>query len=73
MPKTTVIFSVEAAGQMYNQTNYLVYLGGNFNHNVDLSIEVNLRIRNAWHTASGSTPSNFTTDRALPSSSKYGC
>ena len=48
MPEPTAIFSVEATGQMCNQTNKFVYLGGNFNHNVDLSIEVNRRIRNAW-------------------------
>ena len=40
----------------------------------DLSIEVNRRIRNACMVpASGSTHSNCTTDRALPSSSKSGC
>ena len=44
----TVIFSVEAAGQVYNQTNEFVYLAGNVNHNIDLSIEVDRRIRNAW-------------------------
>ena len=33
---------------MYNQTNELVYLGANVNHNADLSIEVDPRIRNAW-------------------------
>ena len=38
MPESTAIFSVEAAGQVYNQTNEFVYLGGN----------VNRRIRNAW-------------------------
>ena len=38
----------EAAGQVYNQTNEFVYLGGNVNHNADLSIEVNRRIRNVW-------------------------
>ena len=63
---------VEAAGQVYNQTNEYVYLGGNVNHNADLSIEAT----GAYAThgaASGSTPSNCTTDRALPSSSKYKC
>ena len=45
MPESTATFSVEAAGQVYNQT---VYLGGNVNHNADLSIEVDRRIRNAW-------------------------
>ena len=39
--------SVEAAGQVYNQTNEFVYLGENVNHNADLSIEVDRRIRNA--------------------------
>ena len=48
MPEPTAIFSVEAAGQVYNQTNEFVYLGGNVNHNADLSIEVDRRIRNAW-------------------------
>ena len=36
MPESTVIFSVEATGQVYNQTNEFVYLGGNVNHNADL-------------------------------------
>ena len=48
MPVSTATFSVEAAGQMYNQTNKFVYLGGNVNHNADLSIVVDRRIRNAW-------------------------
>ena len=47
-PKSTAIFSVEAAGQVYNQTNEFVYLGENVTHNADLSIEVDRRIRNAW-------------------------
>ena len=48
IPESTATFSVEVAGQMYNQTNELVYLGGNVNHNDDLSIEVGRCIRNAW-------------------------
>ena len=48
MPESSTTFSVEAAGQVYNQTNEFVYLGGNANHNTDLSIEVDRRIRNAW-------------------------
>ena len=48
MPESTATFSVEAAGQVYNQTNEFIYLGGNVNHNADLSIEVDRRIRNAW-------------------------
>ena len=48
IPESTATFSVEAAAQVYNQTNEFVYLGGNVNHNADLSIEVDRRIRNAW-------------------------
>ena len=48
MPESTATFSVEAAGQVYNQTNEFVYLGGNFNHNAELSIVVDRGIRNAW-------------------------
>ena len=48
MPESTATFSVEAAGQVYNQTNEFVYLGGNVSHNADLSIKVDRRIRNAW-------------------------
>ena len=48
MPEYTAIFNVEAAGQVYNQTNEFVYLGGNVNHTVDLSIEIDRRIRKAW-------------------------
>ena len=48
MPESTASFSVEAAGQVYNQTNEFVYLRGNVNHNADLSIEVDRRVRNAW-------------------------
>ena len=47
VPESTAIFSVEAAAQVYNQTNEFPYLEGNVNHNADLSIEVNRRIRNA--------------------------
>ena len=64
MPESTATFRVEAAGQVYNQTNEFVYLGGNINHNADLSIEVDRRIRNAWCSFR-----NCTTVRALPSSS----
>ena len=43
----TAIFSVEAAGQVFYQPNEFVHLGGTANHNADLSIEVDRRIRNA--------------------------
>ena len=48
MPESTTTFGVEAAGQVYNQTNEFAYLGGNINHNADLSIVVARRVRNAW-------------------------
>ena len=48
MPESTATFSVEAADQVYNQTNEFVYFGGNVSHNADLSIEVDRRVRNAW-------------------------
>ena len=48
MPESTAIFSIEAAGQGYNQTNEFVHLEGNVNHNADLSIEVDRRICSAW-------------------------
>ena len=73
MPKSTATFSVEAVGQVHNQTNEVVYLGGNVNHNADLSIELGRRAYATHGAASGSTPSNCTTHRALPSSSKSGC
>ena len=50
MPEATVIFSVEAAGQVYNQTNEFVYLRGNVHHNADLPIEVDRRIGNVWRS-----------------------
>ena len=48
IPESTATFSVEAAGQVYNQTNEFVYLGGNVNQNADPSIEVDRCVRNAW-------------------------
>ena len=48
MPESTATFGVEAAGQVYSQTNEFVYLWGNVNRHADLSIEANRRIRNAW-------------------------
>ena len=74
VPESTAIFSVEAAGKVYNQTtNEFVYLGADVNHSAELSIEVDRCIRNARCSFRNSTPSNCTTDRALSSSSKSGC
>ena len=48
MPESTAIFTVEAACQVYNQTNECVYFEENVNHNANVSIKVDRRIRNAW-------------------------
>ena len=34
LPEPIVMFNIESAGQVYNQTNEVVYLGENVNHNV---------------------------------------
>ena len=44
MPESAAVFGVEAAGQVYNQTDEFVYLRGNVNHNnADMCIEVDRR------------------------------
>ena len=48
IPEAPAIFSVEAAGQVYNQANEFLYLGGNANQNAERSIDVGQRIPNAW-------------------------
>ena len=61
----TRVVSVEAAGQVYNQTNVFVYLGGK---STTLPTCPS-RSTGAYAThgaASENTPSNSTTDRALP-------
>ena len=72
MPESTTIFSVETAGQVYNQMNEFVYLGG-----TSTTVPTYpLRSTSAYATngvASGSTPSNCTTDQTLPSSSEPEC
>ena len=72
MPVSTAIFSVKAAGQVYNQTNEFVYLGGTSTTMPTCSSRPTGAY--AMHGAApGSTLLNCTTDRALPSSSKFGC
>ena len=39
---------MEEAGQVCNQANVFVHLGGDINHNADLSIKVDCRMRTAW-------------------------
>ena len=72
IPETTTIFSVEAAGQVHNQTNEFVYLRG-ISATMPTCPSKSTGANATLGPASGSTPSNCTTDRALPSSSKSGC
>ena len=72
MPESTGIFSVEAAGQVYNQTNEFVYLGGT-STTMPICPSRSIFAYATHGAAPGSTPSNRTTNRALPSSSKPGC
>ena len=72
MPESTAIFSVEAEGQVYNQTNESVYIGGNGNHTPTCPSR-STGVYATHGAASESTPSNCTTDRALSSSSKSRC
>ena len=72
IPESTAMLSVEAAGQMYNQTNEFASL----TRNVTITPTFPSRSTGAYATlgaASGSTPSNCTADRTLPSSSKSRC
>ena len=73
MPESTATFSVEAAGQVYNQTNELLYSLGETSTTMPTCPSRSASAYATHGAASGSTPSNCTTDRALPSSSKYGC
>ena len=71
MPESTATFSVEPAGQVYDQTKKFVYLGGNVKMLTCPSRSIGTYATHG--AASGSSvPSNCTTDRVLPSSSKSG-
>ena len=87
MPESTAIFSVEVAGQVYNQTNEFVHLGaGITNSNGDLSIMVDRRIRNVswcsfrrytlkpYDRPSAPLEIKIVTPRAdVPATKLYGC
>ena len=66
MPEFTAIFSVEAAGQVYNQTNEFVYFEGNLHHNADLFLSRSIGAYATHGVASGSTTSNCAPDLASP-------
>ena len=73
MPESTATFSVEAAGQVYNRRNEFVYLEGGTSTTMPTCPSTSTGAYAMHGAASESTPSNYTTDRALPSSSKSGC
>ena len=72
MPESTAIFSLEAAGQVYNQTNEFVYLGGT-STTVPTCPSRSTSTYETHGAASGSIPSNCTIDRALSSSLESEC
>ena len=65
MTESTAIFSEEAAGQVYNQTNEFVYLGGT-STTMPTCPSRSTGASTTHGAASGSTPANCMTDRALP-------
>ena len=64
VPESTAIFSVEAAGQVYNQTNSNTSGGTSTTMPICPSSSNGAYVTHG--AASGSTPSKCTTDRALP-------
>ena len=72
MPESTAIFSVKAADQVYSPTNEFVYLGAT-STTMPTCPSRSIGAYATHGAISGSTSSNCTTDRALPSSSKSGC
>ena len=72
MPESTAIFSVDAAGQVYSQTNTFVCIPRGERQPQCRPVHQD-RSSHTHGAASRSTLLNCTTDRALPSSSKSGC
>ena len=74
IPESTAIFSVEATGQVYNQTKRTSsYTSWGMSTAKPTCPSRSIGAYATPGAASESTPSNCTTDRALPSSSKFGC
>ena len=72
MPESTAIFSVEAAARCTTRRTSL-YTSGETSTTMPTCPSRSTGAYATHGAASGSTPSNCTTDRALPSSSKFGC
>ena len=73
VPASTAIFSVEAAGQVFRQTNEFVHLGGDGSTTMPTCPSRSIGAYATHGVTSGSIPLNCTTDRAPPSSSESGC
>ena len=71
MQESAIIFSVEVAGQAYNQTNKFVYLGGT-STTMPTCPSGSTGAYATHGAASGSIPSSCTADRAFFLSSKCG-
>ena len=72
MPDSTAIFSVEAAAWCTTRRTSS-YTSGGTSTTMPTCPSRSIGAHATHGAASGSTPSNCTTDRALPSSSKSGC
>ena len=72
MPKSTATFGVEAAGHVYNRRTSL-YTSGETSTTMPTCPSRSTGAYATYGIASGSIPSNCTTDRALPSNLKPGC
>ena len=73
IPAAITIYSGDGEVQVYNQTNELEYLGGGRPTTMPICPSRSTGAYVTHSAASGSTPSNCTTDRALPSISKPEC
>ena len=73
MPESTATFSVEAAIQGCTTRRASLYTSGKTSTKMPTCPSRSTGAYATHGAASGSTPSNCTTDRALPSSSKSGC
>ena len=72
LPESTAIFSVEAADRCTTRRTSL-YISGGTSTTMPTCPSRSTGAYAMHSAASGSTPSNCTTDRALPSSSNSGC
>ena len=72
VPEATAIFNVEAAGQVHNQTNELVYTLEGTSTRTPTGPSTSIGAYPTYSIASESRSSNCVAERALPSSSTPG-